>query len=143
MSVGDQIALAEMLRRFLLEFASLPVKPGQFNLDGLMAAGKSMSLQITGGQVLKTYIDGTKRIRLPFTLFYRSTDNVSNDYKSSMIGSLNAIGDWLDSLTEPPFFGDSFKVIRLEQVQTANIIEQLDNIVTYQAGFALDYETVS
>lgn len=144
MSITDQQQLAESLRAFLLEFTDLPVAGGQFNLDGLLAeTGKSMSLQITGGTPTKEYIDGTRVMLMPFTLFYRAPENKNNDYKSAMMGVLNGIGEWLDSLSEMPYFGESFKVLGLTQVQQANISEQTAKTVTYQAGYTLEYETVA
>ena len=140
MNLSEHKQLAELLRQYFLEFAELPVQPGSFSLDGLLPQGPSMSLQITGGQTVDTYISGRRNELLAFTIFYRGDVVNDNDAKSAMIGILNGIGEWLES-QELPYFGASFKVTDLKQVQTANLVDQSEQHITYQAGFTLGYTT--
>ena len=140
MSLSDLKTLAENLRNYLLQYPDLSVKAKNFHLDGLLSEGESMSLQITGGQIIKQYIDGSKIVLMPFVIFYRGTINDSNDRKSAMMGELNGIGTWLSSQSLPNL-GSSFEIRRLSQTQLANIANQTEKDITYQAVFALEYIT--
>jgi hypothetical protein len=148
MSTQDLLNLAEPLRKYLVEHlppALLPVKPGQFSVDGLLENGASMSLQINGGEVERTYLDGTRKMRLNFTIFYRNPNGAKNNaVKSNMMAILNGWGEWMQGLREMPYLGDWLNVSSLEQVQLANIAQAdtptMQNI-TYQAVFTLGYST--
>lgn len=143
MSIENQKSLAELLRTYLVEHLPtelLPVMGGVFALDGLLDNQKSMSLQITGGQTIKRYLDGSRIEEMNFTIYYRDANVNDNELKSAMLGTLNGIGSWLDK-TALPYLGDSFQITKLEQIQAANVIEQTPQQITYQAGFVLGYET--
>lgn len=146
MSVQDEVLLAETLRMYFVEHCTfLPVKGGAFSLDTLLPNAESMSLQMNGGQTLHQWLDGSRVMLQPFTLFYRGNVADDNETKSSMLGTLNAIGAWMDSVMAkaPPFLGDWLTVNRFEQVQTANIAERGEGntFIVYQAGYVLGYET--
>jgi hypothetical protein len=145
MSFQEHKDFAEALRSYFVEHLPadlLPVKGGSFSLDGLSDnnSAPSMSLQITGSQTLRTYIDGTRIEDLHFTLLYRAPIDRNNAAKSAMLGTLNGIGTWLDG-QEPPYLGEDFRISKLEQRQAANVVTQTANSITYQAGFVLGYET--
>lgn len=140
MSAQDELTLATALRDYFIEHASLPVKGGAFNLDTLLPEGSSMSLQVTGGQPERTYINGAKKIRQPFTILYRTPITGDNAVKSSVIGTLNSIGAWMDD-SEMPYLGDWLTVSTFEQIQTATIVSQDNKFITYQAGYVLGYKT--
>ena len=156
MNITEQLQFAEVLRSYLVEHLPpelLPVSGGRLSLDGLLPDGDSMSLQVTGGKTQHAWIDGSRVMELFFTIFYRSTSAVDdNDAKSAMQGVLNGIGTWMDEVMksgEPPYFGEDVTVTRLELVQAANIADtngannQGLQFITYQAGYALGYETTA
>lgn len=143
----QDVALA--LLDYFREFAGLTVPAGRFSLDGLLPEGESMSLQITGGQTIRRYIDGSRKEAMNFTIFYRGEVAQDDAAKSAMLGILNGIGAWLEEEKAgdnwPPYLGERFEVSALEQIQTANIAGQSDaptlRTITYQAGFVLGYST--
>lgn len=140
MSAAEQKNLTEKLRQYLLTCPYLPVKGGGLNLDALDAKGQSLSLQMEGGQAIKTYVDGSRVMRQPFSLNYRNAATKGNVEKSDMIGTLNAIGEWM--LTTPlPDLGRGLRPNRIEQVILGQIIEQDNTIVGYGAQYVLEYET--
>ena len=139
MVTSERKLLAERLRVWLLEFADLPVKGGAFSLDGLNPEGRSMSLQMNAGQEVKAYLDGSRLMLQPFTIFYRAGSTENNPDKSAMIGVLNALGDWMEE-ADPPYLGPEFKVSKVSQVQLANISDQADRSIAYMATYALEYE---
>lgn len=144
MSIQNELQLAETLRVFLIENAPLPVPGRALNLDTLLPAGRSMNLQVTGGEVVRVYIDGSKIMRTAFTLFYRAGVTDDNSLKSDMQGSLNAIGAWMEKIMRDgsrPYLGDWLEVTGLQQVQRANIAAQDEKSITYQAGYVLGYRT--
>jgi hypothetical protein len=118
----------------------LPVREGMFAIDGLLQDQSSLSLQRTGGRVVRTYINGTQIAEIHFTLFYRSVNAAENEDKSIMLGILDGIGTWLTK-RDPPYLGDGFRVLKLEQIQLANVVHQTAQQITYQAGYALEFET--
>lgn len=131
--------LTENVRLFLLEHADLPVGAGSFSIDNL-ADKKSMSIQRTGGQVVSTDVDGSREMRVPITIYYRDVTKSDNASRSDMLGALDSIGEWLDSInTTEIYLGNKLRVTRFEQVQTANIAHRDDRTITYQAGYVLDY----
>lgn len=131
--------LTENVRLFLLEHADLPVKRGEFGIDNLTDK-RSMSIQRTGGYVLKTHLNGRREMRVPITIYYRDITKTDNASRSDMLGVLDGIGEWLDSInTIEIYLGDRLRVIRFEQVQAANIAHRDDRTITYQAGYVLDY----
>lgn len=140
MSVEQQKLLAEALRSYFVEFAPLPVKGGAFALDALLPDKPSMSLQMGPGRALRTYIDGTAKMQQPFVIYYRAKVTDDNEVKSAMIGALNGLGDWMRD-NGLPFLGAWLTVSSFEQVQLANIANQENKFITYQAGYALDYTT--
>lgn len=139
--MNDQ-QLAATLLAYLREHAPLPVKAGRLNLDTLDAQNESMSLQVSGGQALRTWLDGTKIMEQPFVLFYRAPLTDNNDKKSTMLDALDGIGAWMDEIPLP-YLGDWLDVTKFEQVQLANINNQEGKQITYQAGFVLGYETIN
>lgn len=123
----------------------LPVAPEDFRVDQLAADRPSMSLNITGGDTLRRYIDGSRLRELEFSIVYRAFNLDGNAAKSAMLGTLNGIGVWLDS-TPLPDLGAGIKARRLEQTSTAGRLEQDPNETpapaansTYSAGFVLEY----
>lgn len=153
MTMQDHLLLGEALRSYFVEHLPaelLPVPGGHFSLDGLLDDGDSMSLQIVGGEVRKSYINGSRLMDMQFSIFYRSDSAINdNDAKSAMMGVLNGIGAWMAGVMEDeaPYLGDWLTVNRFEQIMLANIADsgnqnnQGINYITYQAGYALGYKT--
>lgn len=136
---ADDRKLAENLRLFLLRCPERPVNGKDFNLDAL-GAGKSMSLQLNPAQTLTTYIDGSRVVRQPFTLYLGATAKEMNESKSALIGGLNAFGYWLDGLEEAPEVAAGYKVIAITQTTGASIYQEDNARVVYSAQFLMDYE---
>jgi hypothetical protein len=136
---NDQLELAEQLRNYLLTYPDLPVKKGELLLDGLNEEGDSICLQLNPGAVIKTYLDGGRIMRQPFTLFYRSTTTDNNLNKAQMIQFLNDVGSWMDK-NNPPNLSPSYKTIKIEQATLATIYIRDQVEIGYQASYLLDYE---
>jgi hypothetical protein len=140
MSAIDQLKLAEAIRKHLLTCPFFPVKGGLFGIDTLSIDGESMALTMDVGKIIKTFIDGTRVISQPFTLIYRSTLTENDMEKSSMIGVLNQIGEWMQGDGLPDFM-PKFKVRNLEQVSMASNYIEDEKFIGYGATYVLEYET--
>jgi hypothetical protein len=135
----EQLQIAEGLRKFLLTKPGFPVRGGEFLLDGLNDEGDSISIQLTPGRVIKTYLNGGRIMRQPFNLYYRSTNTDNNLNKSKMIQHLNDIGSWLDQVDSPQI-ADNIKTIKLEQTTLAALYIQDKIEIGYLATYLFDYE---
>lgn len=133
--------MAEALRAFLADSPALPVKAGALSIDLLNAEGASMALQLNPGRAVKTYLDGSRVMRQPFTLIYRSGATEDNAARARMIESLNKIGRWMEDSAGLPDLGGKFKATLLEQVNLANIFTQDEKELGYAATYVLEYET--
>jgi hypothetical protein len=139
LSATEQKALAERLRRHILTCPDLPVSGGAFSLDGLDMERESMSLQMNEGKPVKIYVDGSRLMRQPFTIYYRAATTEVNEEKSAMMGCLNSIGDWMDD-AGPPDLGQGFTPGRFEQITLASIAQQESDVLVYLAAYMLEYE---
>ena len=133
-------SLPEVLRELVVRYPKLPVKSGDVALDALdPKGGASICVQINQGQVVKSFIDGSRLWRQPFTVVYRAKSTRSDADKVAMIGFLNGLGDWLSSLGPadlPPA-----TVGGIDQLELASVFE-LDNVaVGYSATYGIEYET--
>lgn len=140
MSFAEQRDLAEKLRLHILSFPQMPVKGGAFYLDAVFSGiGKSMSLQINPGQTLEQYLDGSRVMRQPFSIYYSSSATEMNENKSAMMGTLNSIGIWMEKEALPDL-GPGIKPLKMEQEVSASIYQQDNATVGYMAQYILEYE---
>jgi hypothetical protein len=133
------LGVAEALKNYVAGYPSLPVKPGMVSLDGLQPTGICLSVQINPGQIVKTFLDGTRVWRQPFTLFYRSPSTASDGDKSKMIGFLNDIGEWMKKNKPSDLCGQ--QVSEIAQVGLANVINHDKADICYSATYMFEYES--
>ena len=141
MRAGEQLLMAEALRGFLAGSPVLPVKGWALGIDSLDADGPSMAMQLNSGRAVKTYLDGSRVMRQPFTLIYRAGTTEDNASRARMIESLNSIGQWMEVSAGLPDLGNRFKATLIEQVDLANIFTQDEKELGYAATYVLEYET--
>lgn len=143
MSRDIEKELPELLRKYFVEHADLPVAGGAFNLSDLLPDGESMALILPSGGTERTWIDGSRMKEQMLLIRYRSPLVNDNDIKSEMMGELNGIGIWMDEVmaSGPPFFGESITTNRFELTARASPFERTEKSITYQAGYVLGYET--
>ena len=140
MGITQQQQMAERLLDLIGACPNLPVKRGAMGLDRLETQGRSISLALQPGQVIKTDISGRKTIRQPFGLSYRAANTDDDAVKAAMIGDLNGIGAWLDTLDPADIvIGDGVAVTKLEQTSLAFIIEQSEGNIAYQGDYVVEY----
>jgi hypothetical protein len=141
MSVIDQNQLAEAIRLHFLSCPFFPVKPKDFGIDTFSEEGETITLHMEVGKVIKTYVDGTRIVYQPVSLFYRTSNTSRNEERSSMLGALNKIGDWL--LEGPPLnLKPKFLVRSFAQASMASLYSQENTVLGYQATYSLEYETI-
>lgn len=131
--------LALQLRDFLLSMPNFPVAKKDFCIDTTAPQKqKSMSLAMSSGEVIEDDIDGWKRIRQPFMLFYKDSFVDSAVKTSAMIDTLNSIGSWLQGQPLPDFTG--ITVGSLAQLSTASINYADNDTIIYQLACVIEYE---
>lgn len=140
MSFTQQGQIAEKLRRFIATCPSLPVKAGALSLDRLSPDGRQMSVNFQAGQVVKAYANGRKTIRQPFGVYYRAAQTDDDLIKSEMLGAVNSIGQWLDTVDCRSLdLGEGINVTKLAQATWAFILEHNDGNIAYNGDFVLEY----
>lgn len=140
MGFTQQQLLAERLVYFISTCPDLPIKGGSISLDKLKAEGRSMSVTFLPGQVIHAYTNGRKTIRQPFSVSYRAATTDDDEVRSAMIGTINSIGLWLDSIDRRTLdLGQGINVTKLEQAVWASIMEQSEGNLGYMGDFVLEY----
>jgi hypothetical protein len=139
MSVTDQTQLAEALRSHFLSCPFFPVPSKDFGIDTFSPEGETITLHMDVGRVIKTYVDGTKIVDQPVTLFFRSVYTTGNNERSQMLGVLNKLGEWLEST--PLDLKPKFKVRSFKQAAMSSLYVQETQILGYMATYTLQYET--
>jgi len=141
MNFTQQEQIAERLLRFVASCPGLPIKGGSLSLDKLQAEGRQMSIHFQPGQVVKASVSGRKRVRQPFSLSYRAAQTDDDEVKSAMMGAINSVGRWLDSIESRALnLGPGINVTKLEQAVWASIIEQAEGNIAYMGDFILEYD---
>lgn len=140
MEFTQQQLLAERLVRFISACPGLPIKGGSLSLDKLRVEGRTMGLHFQPGQMVKAYANGRKIVRQPFAISYRAAQTDDDEIKSAMIGAINSIGRWLDSVDRHSLdLGPGINITKLEQATWASIMEQGEGNLAYMGDFILEY----
>lgn len=140
MTVTEQSQLAEAIRTYFMGSGILPVDETNFGIDTFSDEGDSVVLHMEPGRVIKTYVDGTRIVLQPVSIFYRSAYTTTNGERSEMLGTLNKLGDWLLE-TEPLNLRPKFLVRSFKQGAMASLYIQDNQVLGYTANYVLEYET--
>lgn len=105
---------------------------------GADAKKRSMSILNTRGEpVIREYCDGSREMRFPFVLIYRSPE-LDTVGKLAAQELMDGVADWLADEKNLPSV-DGAQVRRISRADTCALVSEDENGAVFQGSFALEY----